>query len=393
MFVPYVAPGDRVVARVVDEHPGYVRARAEAVVHAGRDRVLPGCRFFPACGGCQWQQVAPAAQRAAKQAIVAEQLARLGGIREADVRPVLAPSDDWAYRARITLVVEGRRAGYHRARSHALVEIAECPIADPALSEHLAVARVFAASLRAPLTRLTVARAADGVVLVARAGRAPGAGDVRAAEDVLGRVPSVRGIVIAGGHARWVGGDPTVRVPLEADLELEVPADVFTQVSPAANRAMVATVLALGRFGAGERVLDLYCGAGNFALPIARRGASVHGIERNAVAVGAAVANAARLGLPVTFEESPVADALLDAAPGSADGVILDPPRAGAAESLVALAALRAPRMVYVSCDPATFARDVRQLLSRGYSLGAVQPIDAFPQTYHIETVAELRLT
>src|SRR5207249_3717458 len=193
---------------------------------------------------CQWQHVAPPAQRDAKAAIVAEQLARTAGVRDAEVLPTLTTGGDWHYRARLTLVVEGRRAGYHRARSHRLLEIEDRPIADPA-------------------------------------------------------------------------------------------ADAFTQVNPAANRLLVASVVALGAFAPGERVLDLYSGAGNFALPVARRGARVRGVERDPVAAAAGRENAGRLGLDdATFETAPVADAVGRMVPGTADAVILDPPRAGAADAI-----------------------------------------------------------
>jgi 23S rRNA (uracil1939-C5)-methyltransferase len=181
-----------------------------------------------------------------------------------------------------------------------------------------------------------------------------------------------------------------LRVTLEPGLDLEVPADAFTQVNAGGNLLLVETVLAFAGAAAGERVLDLYCGAGNFSLPLARRGARVRGIERSPVAVEAATANAARLGLrEASFECATVAHALRRVTP--ADLVVLDPPRAGARDALAALAAIRAPRVVYVSCDPATLARDVRTLRDSGYRLLRVQPIDLFPQTYHVESVAEFR--
>jgi len=393
VFVPYTAPGDRVRAEVVERHGGYLRARVAAVLAPGPDRVLPGCRYFPTCGGCQWQQVAPPAQRDAKRAIVAEQLARVAGVRDAEVLPTLPSPADWHYRARITLAVEGRRAGYRRARSHALVEIADCPLADPAVSAHLAAARAWLAALRVPLRRLTVSAAPGGVVLAGAATARPGPADVAASEALLARVAGVRGAVIAGAGVRVVAGDPTVRVEIESGLDLEVPADAFTQVNPGANRRLVERVLALGAFVPGERALDLYCGAGNLSLPLARRGVGVLGIERSRVAVEAARANAARLRLPAaTFRAAEVSRALATER-GPLDVVVLDPPRAGAADAVPALAALRPARIVYVSCDPATLARDVRALAGAGYRLETVQPIDLFPQTYHVESVSKLRLT
>lgn len=393
VFVPYGAPGDCVRAEVVERRKDWVRARPLAVLAPGPARVVPGCRYFPTCGGCQWQHVAPAAQREAKAALIAEHLARGAGVRDATVLPTVASPADWAYRQRITLVVDGRRLGYHRARSHTLLEIDACPIAAPALSAHLEAARGWAATLRTPVQRVTIATAPGGVALAGLAAERPRPPDHATTEDLLARTPSVRGAVLRGGGERFVIGDPTVRVALEPDLALEVPCDAFTQVNAGGNLSLVTAVLALGAFRAGERVLDLYAGAGNFTLPIARRGVHVCGVERDAVAVAAARANAARLALDATFTSAAARDALAAEAPGSVDAVVLDPPRTGAGDAIAPLAALRPARIVYVSCDPPTFARDVRALGRHGYRVGRVQPIDLFPQTFHVESVAELLLT
>jgi 23S rRNA (uracil1939-C5)-methyltransferase len=314
-------------------------------------------------------------------------------MHDVDVRPVRAPPDAWAYRARITLVADGRHLGFHQRGSRQLVEVADCAIADPVLSAHLGAARAWAATLRGAPTRVTLARAPDGVALVAALPGRPTPPDTAATERLLATTASVRGAVLIGPGTRVVVGDPGLRVLVEPDLALEVPADAFTQVHEAANLLLVAAVLEASRVGAGARVLDLYCGAGNFTLPLARRGAHVVGIERSPVAVGAAQANAARLGLPATFHCAPVEAFLARLPPNPLDLVVLDPPRSGAQEVSGMLARRRPARVVYVSCDPATLARDARALASAGYRLELVQPIDVFPQTYHIETVARFVLT
>ncbi|HKA28390.1 MAG TPA: class I SAM-dependent RNA methyltransferase [Candidatus Binatia bacterium] len=394
VFAPLAAPGDLVRARIVERHRGFLRAELTGVVRAGPDRVEPRCPVFGRCGGCQWQHVAVAAQRAAKRGLVAEQLARLGGLHDADVRPTRASADAWGYRSRITLVADGRRLGFRRTRSHDLVEIDDCTIADPVLVSHLDVARAWASTVRGAPLRVTLAAAPGGVVLAATLRTRPTAVDGAATERLLASTSSVRGAVLTGGAERLVVGDPSLRVPVEPDLVLEVPADAFTQVNPSANLLVVATVLELGEFRAGERVLDLYCGAGNFSLPLARRGAEVTGVERSPVAVAAARANADRLGLgSVRFTRDAVAAALERLPPAPFDAAVLDPPRGGAADVAGALAARRAARILYVSCDPATLARDARTLVAGGYRLRRVQPLDVFPQTYHIETVAEFVLT
>jgi 23S rRNA (uracil1939-C5)-methyltransferase len=393
VFVPWAAPGDEVEAEVVERKRGYLRARLQSIRRPGPDRVAPPCPSFGTCGGCQWQHVAADAQRAAKTALVAEQLARLGGLRDVAVLPIRAAPATFGHRARITLAVEGRRLGYHRARSHTLVEVPACPIAAPVVEAHLGVARRWIERLRAVPERVGIAAAVDGVVLTASGRLRPGPADLRATESLLAEEASVRGAVLLGGGARLVAGDPRLRVAVEPDLALEVPADAFTQVHPEANLLLVAAVLELGAFAAGERVLDLYGGAGNFALPIARRGAVVTLIERSTVAVAAARANAERLGLAVTAVEDEVASGLAALPEERLDAVVLDPPRAGAPEAIPWLVAHRPQRIVYVSCDPATLARDARALVAGGYRLVRAQPIDLFPHTYHVETAAEFRLT
>src|SRR5262245_14672725 len=186
VFVPYGAPGDRVATEVVERRRGYLRARIHSVIAPGPARVLPGCAHFPICGGCQWQHVAPAAQRDAKAAVVAEQLARLANLSGVPVLPMLAAPGDWAYRARVTLIVEGRRVGYQRARSHTLVEVDACPLADPVVSAHLAAARELAAVVRVPLERIAVVAAPAGGVLVATATGTPAAHDRAAVRALLG---------------------------------------------------------------------------------------------------------------------------------------------------------------------------------------------------------------
>jgi 23S rRNA (uracil1939-C5)-methyltransferase len=392
VFVPFAAPGDAVRARLRRRERGYLRAEVVELVRPGPDRATPPCPVFGRCGGCQWQHVGLAAQREAKRAIVAEQLARLGGLRDVDVRPTLGTPEGFTYRSRVTLVAEGRRLGYRRLRSHVLEEVTACPIAAVAVQSHLDVARRWAAGLRVAPERVTITEAPGGVALVAASAAPPTPPDVEATESFLVAHPSVRGVVLSHRGSRTVVGDPSVRVELEPGLVLEAPADAFTQVNAATNRVLVRTVLELGAFAPGARALDLYCGVGNFALALSRRGVTVTGVERDRLAVAAAEANATRLGLAARFVAGDVA-AELARAPDPVDGVVLDPPRAGAAGALPALAARAPRRLVYVSCDPATLARDLRVLAGHGYAVRVVQPIDLFPQTFHVETVTLLELT
>src|SRR5262249_3387475 len=167
------------------------------------------------CGGCQWQHLTVGVQRAGKAALVAEQLARIAGLRDVAVRPTLAGPSAWAYRSRITLVAEGRRLGFHGARSHRLEAIETCDIAAEPLNAHLAVARRWVEGLRVAVERVTIASAPGGVVLVARTRGRPRDVDVRATESLLAAHATVRGAVLVGGNGRAHVGDPDLRVALE----------------------------------------------------------------------------------------------------------------------------------------------------------------------------------
>lgn len=393
VFVPFGAPGDRAEVLVNERRRGYVRARPTRLVTPGTARVTPFCEVFERCGGCQWQHVASAAQREAKRSVVVEQLARLGGLREVDVRPVHAAADR-AYRARITLAVEGRRLGYRRLRSHELVEVTACPIAADAVSAHIPAAAAWIARDAPRLTSLTIAAAPRGVVLVGEVVGPPSDAEREAVKAWRTSQPEVQGIVLHARRYRLVLGDPLIHVPLGNDLHLEVPADVFTQVHPVLNPLLVATVLEYAAVAPGAHAFDLYAGAGNFALPLARGGAAVLALEASKLAVAAGRANATRAGIAaVRFERGDVPVALARVPRGPLDVAVLDPPRQGAATALAPLVGHRPARIVYVSCDPATLARDARILAGHGYRLMVAQPFDLFPHTHHVETVAAFQLT
>jgi 23S rRNA (uracil1939-C5)-methyltransferase len=198
--------------------------------------------------------------------------------------------------------------------------------------------------------------------------------------------------VLFGRGWRRTWGDTQVSFDLGVDgLTLTVSQGAFTQVNLAGNRELIAALLRLGEFKAEQRVIELYCGAGNLSLPVARRVRELVGIEHDQTAVRDARANAVRAGLTnARFICAPARAGtyhLLHAGARS-DVVLLDPPRAGAADVIDAVPRLGAQMVVYVSCDPATLARDLRGLSIHGYRVRALQPLDLFPQTYHVETIA-----
>ncbi len=402
-FVRGVAPGDLVEVAVREDRGSFAWADVVRVVEPGPARRTPPCEYLPRCGGCPWQAVDDAAQASAKEAIVRDLLARVGGIADPEVRPILRPAPSFGYRRRLSLRIDHGRVGFLAAASHDLVPIERCLLAAPVLDGALALAQAWVARLRTKLNRLEIASVGDDApagdgsptgrfVLVGQADGAFAPADDAATERFLAEQPRVAGAVLHGRGWRRVHGDDRVRVPLVAHDALELHAGDFTQVGDAGNAALLDCVLGAADIAPGDRVADLYAGAGNLAIPLARRGARVRAVERSRSSVAAGRANAARLGLAdLGFEDGDV-PRVLDAWIAGGVGLetaVLDPPRSGAADAVARLLRLAPRAIVYVSCDPATLARDLRSL-SSDYRLAWAQPLDFFPQTYHVETVARL---
>jgi 23S rRNA (uracil1939-C5)-methyltransferase len=394
ILIPGVAPGDVAHVRIVAEKRDYREAELVEIVTPSPGRRSPPCPFLPACGGCTWQHVDYASQLSAKETILRDALVRTGGFdpRSLELRPILA-SPEWSYRHRITLRVDGeQRLGFYRHRSHRLVEIDRCLIADETVNAHVAAAREWLRGVSTTVRRLEVASSGDDAVFV---GNAEGAfrHDDEYHERFLRAHPSVRGIILFGKGWRRSFGEPEVEVDIGGNLAIRT-RGAFTQVNIAGNRQLIETVLALGQPTAEDRILDLYCGVGNLTLPLARHADEVVGVEIDTQAIGDARRNADRAGLGnCRFIQQRAADAArgLAAEEEAFSLVVLDPPRSGAADVLEHLPGLGPRRILYVSCNPVTLARDLRKLVELGFQLGSVQPIDLFPQTYHLEAVALLR--
>lgn len=395
IFVPGAAPGDRVRVRVVEQHGNYARA---VMLH----RCAPGpayreapCPWVGACGGCPWQHVDYATQLAAKDRNVLESLKRIAGVAPRRPLPILAAPSEWAYRHRIRLHTDARRAlGYRRPRSHELVEIERCAIAEPELSALLPALRALVASLATAIDDVAIASNGRGAIVIEMAARGRFAErDVATTQTWLHATSGVAGVGFRGRDWTRRFGETTLTVQVSPDAPpTSQRLGSFTQVNAAGNRLLVRTVVEL--VDPGTAVLDLFCGAGNLSLPIARVAASVIGVDQDAGGVADAAASAQAAGIGTVRFETAAADRFLRRRGlAGATLVVLDPPRTGAAQVVTQLARLRPPRILYVSCDPATLARDVRTLASAGYAVDRVQPIDLFPQTEHVETVLEAVLT
>jgi 23S rRNA (uracil1939-C5)-methyltransferase len=391
VMVPNAAPGDLLEVRVIGQRAGNLVARVEEVLRPGSARRPPPCPYLPRCGGCDWQQIGYAAQVRLKGEIIAGALKRALGL-ELDPAALVEPAPaEFGYRARIRLKVGPRgRLGFHEANSRRLVDVERCMVA----AEEIRMPREFVREIRCEEIEVVTDRGRE--VVVAHLARPPGRREIERARAIVERDPRLAGAVLRAGGVRELVGQTAVQITLEPGLELEADADLFSQINRAQNPRLVAMVMEMAGLREGERVLDLFCGAGNFSLPAARRGAGVTGVDADAAAVAAASRNARRMGLGgaefSALKAAELARFLLRAR-YRPEVVIMDPPRTGARELIEPLVAMRAPRVIYVSCDVATLARDLRALCAGGYTIAAVRALDFFPNTHHAELIAHALLT
>jgi len=410
VFVEGALPGETVTITTLKRKPTYEIARAEEIVSASAARVTPRCPHFGVCGGCTLQHFDAAAQVAAKQRALEDALWHIGRVRPARILPAIhGPA--WGYRHRARLSVRhvpkkgGVLVGFHERKSSYVADMTSCAILPLKISRLLPELRALVGALtlrdRLPQIELAVGDAAapadPACVLVLRilAPLSP------ADEDRLRAFAGAHGVQF---YLQTAG--PETAQPLDPAgprLSYELPEfglvfpyspTEFTQVNPAINRVLVRRAIALLDPRPAERVADFFCGLGNFTLPIARRGANAVGFEGSASLVRRAEENAALNGLAdhAAFRVANLFAATAESveALGAFDKALIDPPREGAIALVKALPPDGGPRrIVYVSCNPATLARDAAVLVQdRGYTLAAAGVVNMFPHTAHVESIA-----
>lgn len=396
VMVRKTVPGEVVSARIVETKARYAVAEALRVIEPSPLRQAPPCPFVNDCGGCPWQHIRYEAQLTAKQQNVENALRRIGKLDGFELRPIIPSPQEYHYRRRIRLQSDGaKRLGYFRAASHEVIEIDDCLIADEKLGRLIAPLHAWVQELDTPLEHLEIVRGdAPGEIIVVGSARATFLPrDVTACDRLLENSGAIAGLVIHDPSGRRTWGRTVISVAVEAGIALTVDADVFTQVNPEGNRRILRELLAAGEFEGGERVLELYCGAGNFTLSIARRVAEVVAVEGSRLSVenGKLGAEQNRIGnIRWICAAVPAAIAGLKQQREKFSKLVLDPPRSGAKGLEAELASFGAQQLLYVSCDPATLARDLAALGKHGYRLRMLQPIDLFPQTFHVEALALL---
>ncbi len=380
IFVPYAIPGEVVEVEVVESSRHWAQARLVKVLEPSPHRVAPPCPYFgpEGCGGCQFQHIAYEAQVEFKRQVVVDQLARVGGLREVHVQEAIGAAEPWGYRnhAQFRITPEGR-LGFLAANSHDVIPVQECLILDPLLDELWAALDIVWPQLHR--VSLRCGSATGDLMVVFELERYEDF-------DIEVDLPVSCVLLLADGEPVVLIGNSYLTEHV-AGRDYRISAGSFFQVNTAGAEALVALVREYLAPAKDETLVDLYCGVGLFGLALAGDVARVVGVEADPGAAADFRVNAQEFDHVELLEER--AETALRHVEGTVDLVVLDPPRSGAGPAVIEeIVRLSPRRVVYVSCDPATLARDARHLVGSGYQLRKVQPVDLFPQTYHIESVA-----
>ncbi|MGB0564075.1 MAG: 23S rRNA (uracil(1939)-C(5))-methyltransferase RlmD [Spirulinaceae cyanobacterium] len=434
VFVPQTVPGDRVSVRLLRVKPQYAQGKVHELFVPSPERIRPRCFVADKCGGCQWQQVSDAAQQQAKVQLVVDAIERIGGFTIAQgtapavpstvIAPILTGPSSLRYRNKATYPL-GRaaasksankavQAGYYRQGTHQIVNLNQCPVQDERLDpllagvkqdiaqrgwsiydatkhqgrlRHLAL-RIGRRTGEMLLTLVSQERDLQGLPAQAAAWQAQYPNLV----GVCVNLNTQRGNVIFGDRTHCIAGRDYLYEEF-AGLRLQLRPETFFQINTEAAETLLAKISQWLDLQGTETLLDAYCGIGTFTLPLARQLAQAIGVETQAAAIALAETNAQLNQIEnATFHCAAVEDWLAQTT-ACPDIVLLDPPRKGCDRAVLEqLRRLAPPRIVYISCKPATLARDLKLLCASGqYQLTQVQPADFFPQTPHVECAAFLQ--
>lgn len=377
VFVPFVLPGERVWVRVVDEHKHWARAHPQEILSPSPQRVTPRCIHFGVCGGCHYQHLRYEEQLRFKQEIVIDQLERIGGFVDPPVAETIASPSAWNYRNHMRFHrTESGQLGFYDHAGESLFFVEECHLPEERLGSLWpevnleALSSVQQVGLRSGTT--------DTAMVVLHASGRP---------EIEALVELPVSMVWHSDEGTYVlAGDNHLIFDI-SQREFRVSASSFFQVNTAMITELVVHVMDLLDPIAGERILDLYAGVGLFSRFLAEKEVIILGMEETPAACADYLENLEGFDnvelWALTVEEGLIGVEL------QPDAVILDPPRAGISnEAMDELVRLNPDRIIYVSCDPATLARDGKKLSAAGYQLDSITPFDMFPQTYHIETVS-----
>ncbi|MCX8118344.1 MAG: class I SAM-dependent RNA methyltransferase [Desulfobacterota bacterium] len=394
IFVPGTLAGEEVVVEITSEKKDYLIGQVKEILTSSPLRVQAPCPYFGTCGGCQWQHIDPSAQETFKKEILIDLLHRIAGLKEVPVISTAPSSPPFGYRIRVQCKVQRSRIGFFAQQSRRIVEVEGCLIAHSLINLILRHLRERPHLLSGAAQIEINVSPDEGKGILVLHGCLPPKGKKPFLKDLLQPPSPLKGIALTRKGDWEFLGDPylNLTVPLKRGertmaFRFRVSPGSFCQVNPYQNPQLIQTVLEFGDLGKGDRVLDLYAGIGNLSLPLAAETGWVMGIEEDATAVADARYNAKVNRIKnCQFRLGRVEEKLGEAGEGW-KLLVLDPPRAGGKRITEEITRLAPEKIVYVSCDPATFSRDVHFFVKKGYALQQVRLIDMFPQTYHMEVV------
>lgn len=416
VFIPFTIPGEKARIGITKRHKDYAEGRLKKLIVSSPDRVEPPCRLYGLCGGCDLQHVNIDKQLAIKESILKEFLvrARVADPPTADklvISPAVASPRAMGYRLRIRLQVDQKtqKFGYFRPRSRLVEPLDVCPLARPEINTILGKLRgseSFWTILRQTGSFELILNPDSGrLVILVRSKRKPRALEKKSAEALLAEVETLQNVLFTvPGHSPITMGDKekkhnliSLTLPahglLTEELTLTMEPGAFFQVNEEQNRNLIGILLEWSSPAPGKKILDLFCGMGNFSLPLAKLGAEMLGMDLQRAAIRSAKRNAELAGLPnCRFEKSAALDGIRELVRLNKrfDTIILDPPRQGCRDVVPYLPATDAGTIIYVSCDPATLSRDLKTLGERGYQIDGMRIVDMFPQTHHMEVMTKL---
>jgi 23S rRNA (uracil1939-C5)-methyltransferase len=398
LFVPYSVTGDNAWIKVIETKKNYSVGRLSQLIEPSPLRTLPPCPYFEICGGCQWQHIDYLAHGRLKKEILEEILKRLGGLKQSPSIDVTPSPQPYGYRVRVQLKVRRKAIGYYEERSHRIVDIDRCPIAHPLVNRVLSSLRntpSFLMNMEGIEINVSPEEG-KGILILYPLSSHQKTRDLE--KQFLQVDPILKGIAVVTEKRFIYFGEPFLNFTISSArreersvLRLRSSPGSFFQVNLEQNQTLIQSVLEFSEVNEDQRVLDLYAGAGNFSLPLAVASKEVWGVEENAAAVRDGRFNAEKNGIKnCRFVEGKAENILKDWRREKPDLIILDPPRVGCNAALDHVARLKPNKIVYTSCEPTTFARDLRLFSERGFYLQRLRLVDMFPQTYHMEVVGLL---
>jgi 23S rRNA (uracil1939-C5)-methyltransferase len=397
LFVSRGVTGDKVWIKIIEKKKKYSIGKVIGISEPSPWRTNPPCPFFEECGGCQWQHINDSMQVILKKEILEEVLRRLGRLEDIPLFSAAPSPQPYGYRIRVQLKAKGESMGYYKEGSHQIVDVDHCPIAHPLVNQIILLLRKTSPFFfQMEEIEINVSpEEGKGILILHPFSFHPKMKPFL--NEFLQTYPILKGMAIVGKQGFISLGDPALNFTIslkqrkeENVLRLRTFPESFFQVNLEQNQTLIRTVLEFSNVTKEDKILDLYSGVGNFSLPLALMAKEVWGIEENKTAVEDARLNAKRNGMKQCHFIHGRAEDILKDWRERPDLIVLDPPRTGCKRVLDQVVRLTPKKIVYVSCEPTTFARDLWLFSGKGYRLQRLALIDMFPQTYHMEVVGLL---